>query len=138
MAVKTNPTVLVIEDYSDTRKLLSSLLRAHGYKVIEAKDGREGFLQANRVSPDLILMDLAMPELDGIEATRQIRQRHALSQTPIFALSAYAISEVKRDALEAGCNEVFEKPVDIASLMDRIKETLQGGALRARAAGAGE
>ena len=134
MAVKTNPTILVIEDYSDTRKLLSSLLRAHGYKVIEAKDGREGFLQANRANPDLILMDLAMPELDGIEATRQIRQRHALSRTPIFALSAYAISEVKRDALAAGCSEVFEKPVDIALLLDRIKDRLQGEPPKVRAA----
>ena len=134
MAVQTNPTILVVEDYSDTRQLLSSLLRAHGYKVIEAKDGREGFLQANRVSPDLILMDLAMPELDGIEATRQIRQRQALSRTPIFAISAYAINEVKRDAIAAGCNEVFEKPVDIALLMDRIKTTLQVEPPKARAA----
>ena len=77
MAVKTNPTILVIEDYSDTRKLMSSLLRAHGYKVLEAANGKEGLMQANRVTPDLVLMDLAMPELDGIEATRQMRQRHA-------------------------------------------------------------
>jgi CheY-like chemotaxis protein len=136
MATTNTPTVLVIEDYSDTRKLMTSLLRAHGYKVIEAKNGREGFLQANRTKPDLILMDLAMPELDGIEATRQMRQRHALSQTPIFAISAYAISEVKNDAIAAGCNEVFAKPVDIASLLDKIKATLQGGTARARAAGA--
>ena len=136
MTPQNASTILVVDDYSDNRTLLSAWLRAKGFKVVEAEDGKEGVLQANRAHPDLILMDLAMPELDGIEATRQIRQRHALSQTPIFALSAYAISEVKRDALAAGCNEVFEKPVDIASLMDRIKETLQGGASRARVAGA--
>ncbi|MDX6612505.1 MAG: hypothetical protein QOD75_1691 [Blastocatellia bacterium] len=134
MAVKTNPTILVIEDYSDTRTLMSSLLRAHGYKVIEASDGREGIIQANRVTPDLILMDLAMPEMDGVEATRQMRQRHALVRTPIFAISAYAIHEVKRDAMAAGCTEVFGKPVDIAALLDRIKETLQTDPAKARAA----
>ena len=95
------PTVLVIEDYSDTRMLLSSFLRAHGFKVIEARDGKEGFIQANRVIPDLILMDLALPKMDGIEATRRIRQRHALSQTPILAISAYATGDVARDGQRA-------------------------------------
>ena len=136
MDTKTNPTILVIEDYSDTRQLMSSLLRAHGYKVVEASDGREGLIQANRVTPDLVLMDLAMPELDGVEATRQMRQRQALARTPIFAISAYAISEVKRDAMAAGCTEVFAKPVDITALLDKIKETLQSGPAKARAAGA--
>lgn len=136
MAVKTNPTILVIEDYSDTRKLMSSLLRAHGYKVVEAADGKEGLIQANRVTPDLVLMDLAMPEMDGIEATRLMRQRHALARIPIFAISAYAISEVKRDAMAAGCTEVFAKPVDIASLLDRIKELLWPGSAKAQAASA--
>ena len=133
MASKTNPTILVIEDYSDSRALLAAVLRANGYKVVEAKDGREGFVQANRVTPDLILMDLAMPELDGVEATRQIRQRQALSQTPIFAVSAYAIDEVKKDALEAGCTEVFAKPVDFESLLRKIRENLTPEA-KARAA----
>src|SRR5437879_12288710 len=93
-------TILVIEDYRDTRALLSSLLRAKGYKVIEAGDGREGLLQANRVAPDLILMDLAMPRMDGVEAARQLRQRHSLSRTPIFAVTAYGTPEVKRDRSE--------------------------------------
>lgn len=123
MTVKKNPIILVIEDYSDSR-LLSSLLRSKGYKVIEAKDGKEGMLQANRVIPDLILMDLAMPEMDGVEATRQLRQRQVLSHTPIFAITAYATADVKQDALAAGCTEVFAKPLDIESLLERIKEKL--------------
>ena len=118
------PIILVIEDYSDSRTLLSSLLRAKGYKVIEARDGKEGLLQANRITPDLILMDLAMPEMDGVEATRQLRQRHALWRTPIFAISAYATPGVKQDALAAGCAEVFIKPLDVEALLGKIKATL--------------
>src|SRR5882724_6550348 len=114
MATKANiPLILVVEDYTDSRTLLSSLLRAKGYKVVEARNGKEGLLQANRVRPDLILMDLTMPELDGVEAARQIRARHVLSQTPIFAISGYATREIKADAQAAGCTEVFGKPLDL-------------------------
>ena len=124
MSGKHTPIILVIEDYSDSRLLLSSLLRSKGYKVIEAKDGKEGMLQANRVIPDLILMDLAMPEMDGVAATRQLRQRQVLSQTPIFVITAYAIAEVRKDAIAAGCTEVFAKPLDVETLLKRIKETV--------------
>ena len=125
MAQKSsNPIILVIEDYSDSRTLLSALLRSKGYKVVEARDGKEGLLQASRTSPDLILMDLAMPEMDGVEATRQLRQRHILARTPIFAISAYATADVKHDAVAAGCAEVFPKPLDIEKLLGRIKATL--------------
>ena len=117
-------TILVIEDYADSRTLLSSLLRAKGYKVVEVRDGKEGLRQANRVGPDLILMDLAMPEMDGVEATRQLRQRNTLSRTPIFAISAYATADVKEDAKAAGCAEVFAKPLDVESLLGRIKATI--------------
>jgi CheY-like chemotaxis protein len=118
------PIILVIEDYSDSCTLLSSLLRARGYKVVEARDGREGLLQANRIIPDLILMDLAMPEMDGVEATRRLRQRHTLSRTPIFAITAYATADVKHDAIAAGCAEVFLKPLDVERLLGKIKATL--------------
>jgi CheY-like chemotaxis protein len=89
MAAKTPSIILVVDDYSDNRTLLSAWLRAKGYRVVEAADGREGVLQANRANPDLILMDLAMPGLDGVEATRQIRQRHVHARSPIFAITAY-------------------------------------------------
>lgn len=124
MVNNTPSTILVVDDYSDNRTLLAAWLRAKGFKVIEAADGKEGLLQANRSQPDLILMDLAMPELDGIEATRQIRERRVLSKTPIFAISAYATHDVKEDALAAGCNEVFAKPLDLVSLLSKINSTL--------------
>ena len=120
-------TILVVDDYIDNRVLLAAWLRAKGYKVVEAQDGKEGVLQANRSHPDLILMDLAMPELDGIEATRQLRQRQAFSRTPIFAISAFATHDVKDDALAAGCTEVFDKPLDLPLLLGKIKGSLDHG-----------
>ncbi|HYT49802.1 MAG TPA: response regulator, partial [Pyrinomonadaceae bacterium] len=86
--------------------------------------GREGLLQANRVAPDLILMDLAMPRMDGVEAARQLRQRNSLSRTPIFAVTAYGTPEVKQDALDAGCTEVFLKPLELDKFLVKVKETL--------------
>ena len=131
-------TILVVDDYIDNRVLLAAWLRAKGYKVVEAQDGKEGVLQANRSHPDLILMDLAMPELDGIEATRQLRQRQAFSRTPIFAISAFATHDVKDDALAAGCTEVFDKPLDLPLLLGKIKGSLDHGpASRARHVAAG-
>ena len=124
MTTNAPSTILVVDDYSDNRVLLSAWLRAKGYKVIEAQDGREGLLQANRSHPDLILMDLAMPELDGVEATRQLRQRRTFSRTPIFAISAYTTYDVKADALAAGCTEVSAKPLDLAALLGRIELSL--------------
>ena len=117
-------TILIVDDYQDNRILLSAWLRTKGFKVVEAEDGKQGVLQANRAHPDLILMDLAMPELDGVEATRQIRERQALSRTPIFAITAYGTYDVKQDALAAGCNEVLAKPLDLDSLLTKIKSTL--------------
>ena len=124
MTPQKTSTILVVDDYSDNRTLLSAWLRGKGFKVVEAEDGKEGVLQANRSHPDLILMDLAMPELDGVEATRQIRERQTLSQTPIFAITAYGTYDVKQDALAAGCNEVFTKPLELDSLLSKIRSTL--------------
>jgi CheY-like chemotaxis protein len=124
MIPNTASTILIVDDYSDNRTLLSAWLRAKGFRVVEARDGKDGVLQANRAKPDLILMDLAMPELDGVEATRQIRQRNVFADIPIFAISAYATHDVKQDALDAGCNAVFAKPLDLDSLLRKIRSAL--------------
>ncbi len=118
-------TILVIEDYSDSRELLCSLLRRKGYDVIEAENGKEGLLEASRRSPDLILMDLAMPEMDGVETARRLRQVPKLSLTPIFVVSAYTTEEVKQDAAAAGCAEIFNKPYDSDRLLEKIEEHLK-------------
>ena len=118
------PTILVIEDYTDTREMLSILLIRHGYKVIEAEDGVEGLLKAGFSYPDLILMDLSLPEMDGVEVARRIHAQPKLSQVPIFVLSAYLTEEVKADARAAGCIEAFTKPYDAEALLARIDATL--------------
>ncbi len=125
---KTVSTILVIEDYSDTRELLSVLLRRRGYNVVEAEDGVEGLLKAGWVYPDLILMDLSLPEMDGVEVARRIHAQSKLSQTPIFVVSSYLTEAVKADVRAAGCVETFSKPFDAEALMERITATLNAKA----------
>lgn len=119
-------TILVIEDYSDTRELLAALLQRRGYSVIEAEDGVEGLLKAGWMYPDLIIMDLSLPEMDGVEAARRIHAQAKLSQIPIFVISAYLTEDVKADVRAAGCVEIFSKPFDAEALMARIAKTLGG------------
>ncbi len=120
------PTILVIEDYSDTRELLSDLLTRNGYNVVEAEDGLEGLLKAAWKYPDLILMDLSLPEMDGIAVARRIHETPGLSHTPIFVVSAYLTPEVETDVRAAGCVEMFGKPFDFDSLLEAISITLAG------------
>ena len=118
------PTVLVIEDYADTRELISSVLRRAGYHVIEAEDGVEGLLKASSSYPDLVIMDLALPEMDGVETSRRIHQMPKLSRTPIFVVSALLTKEVEADARAAGCIEVFAKPFEVEELIARVRASI--------------
>lgn len=123
-APETKATILIVEDYSDTREMLSILLRSRGYKVIEAEDGVEGLLKAGWVYPDLIIMDLSLPEMDGVEVARRIHAQAKLSQTPIFVVSAYLTEAVMADVHAAGCVETFSKPFDAETLLAKITATL--------------
>ena len=125
---KTTSTILIIEDYSDTREMLSVLLRREGYNVIEAEDGLEGLLKAGWVYPDLIVMDLSLPEMDGVEVARRIHAQAKLAQVPIFVVSAYLTKAVVEDVRAAGCAEVFPKPFDAAALVKKIAEVVPPGA----------
>jgi len=118
--------ILIVDDYPDSRTLLATLLRSKGYDVLEADNGYDGVQQAANEKPDLILMDLAMPQLDGVAAIQRIRQLPELATTPIFVLSAYMMSDVRDDAMAAGCDEVFTKPFDIPALLERIDARLNG------------
>jgi CheY-like chemotaxis protein len=118
------PTILVIEDYSDTRELLSVLLRRRGYNVIEAEDGLEGLLKAGAKYPDLVLLDLALPEMDGVEVARRLHEMPKLSEIPIFVISAYLTEEIQADLRAHGCVGMFRKPFDAEALLENIRVTL--------------
>jgi two-component system cell cycle response regulator DivK len=118
------PTILVIEDHSDTRELLSILLNRQGYKVILAENGLDGLSKASGTHPDLIIMDLALPDIDGVEAARRIHEIPKLSQTPIFVVSGYLTKEIEAEVRAAGCAEMFSKPFDSDSLLETISITL--------------
>jgi CheY-like chemotaxis protein len=122
-------TILVIEDYSDTRELLAALFQRAGYNVIEAEDGVEGLLKAGWLYPDLIIMDLSLPEMDGVEAARRIHAQAKLSQIPIFVVSAYLTEAVKADVRAAGCVEIFSKPFDAETLLNKVATALANESL---------
>jgi len=109
-------TVLVVEDFEDNRFMMRRLLEMSGYRVVEAVNGQEAVETAQRERPDLILMDLSLPLLDGLAATRRIRQQDGLSKVPIVAVSAHDTADFHADALAAGCNEYVTKPIDFDQL----------------------
>jgi CheY-like chemotaxis protein len=100
------------------------MLRKEGYTVIEAEDGLKGLLQARTRFPDLIIMDLALPEMDGIETARRIHETPQLSRVPIFAVSGFLTKQVESDVRAAGCTEAFSKPYDFDALFESINQAL--------------
>ena len=113
---KAVKTVLVVEDFEDNRFMMRRLLEMSGYRVIEAVNGQEAVEKAQAERPDLILMDLSLPHLDGLAATRRIRQQDGLGRVPIVAVSAHDTADFHADALAAGCNEYVTKPIDFDQL----------------------
>jgi len=105
-------TILLVEDFDDTRLMMKLWLAKHGYRVIEAENGEEAISAAQRERPDLILMDMMMPGLNGLDATRRIREYQALSRTPIVAVSAYGANEYRSIAIDAGCDEYVSTPFE--------------------------
>lgn len=116
-------TVLVVEDYEDTRYLMRVELEQRGFRIIEAKDGEEAVAAALRERPPIILMDIGLPVLDGIGATRRLREREEMRDSLIVAVTAHHESEYRAKALEAGCNAYVTKPIDfdwLRDLLDRL------------------
>ncbi|HEX7175165.1 MAG TPA: response regulator [Pyrinomonadaceae bacterium] len=120
-------TILVVEDHDDTRALLRRLLEHHGYGVAEASDGRRAVEAVRLRCPDLILMDLHLPLLDGEGATRLIRELSGVCPVPIIAVTALDAEEHRRRAVLAGCNEYVEKPPDPELLLAKIATLLEAG-----------
>jgi two-component system cell cycle response regulator DivK len=119
------PRLLLIEDNEANRDMLSRRLQRRGYKVIEAVDGRQGIERAGTDAPDLILMDMSLPVLDGWEATRALKTDPNTAAIPIIALTAHAMATDREQALSAGCDDYDTKPVDLPRLLGKI-ETLLG------------
>ena len=116
--------ILVIEDTEDNRVILSDLLSSAGYELIEAMDGLEGVATAEREQPDLILMDIQLPGIDGYEATRRIRKIPALAKVPIIAVTSYALSGDEAKTREAGCDGYVAKPYSPRQLLAKVREFL--------------
>ena len=123
----TLPKILLVEDFDDTRLMMKMWLEKRGYHVIEAETGEKAITLAQLEAPDLIIMDVMMPGMNGLDATQRIRQYQALRRTPIVAVSAYGANEYRRLAIQAGCNEYVSTPFDPTALAELIKSLLAGG-----------
>ena len=116
--------ILVVEDQDDNRRIVRDLLTAHGYELLEAVTGIEGVAMAQAHVPDLILMDIQLPGLDGYEATRRIKADPALRHIPLIAVTSYALSGDEAIARAAGCDGYVAKPVSPRHLLAIIKQHL--------------
>lgn len=120
----TASRILVVEDNSDNMTLIVDMLSSMDYEVIQAADGEEGVRKAVQEKPDLILMDLSLPKMDGWTATRNIRQDEALQSVPIIALTAHAMAGDRERALEAGCDDYLTKPIRMTELLSKLDQHL--------------
>lgn len=118
-------TVLLVEDTEDNRFMMRRLLEMTGYRVVEAMNGEEAVKLAKTESPNLILMDLSLPVIDGLAATRLIRKLPEFESTPIIAVSAHDTTDFQSEAIEAGCNTYVTKPIDFNELEQLIAKLLQ-------------
>lgn len=114
------PKILIVEDNELSRDMLSRRLRRKGYEVLVATDGQEGIAMAQRELPDLVLMDLSLPDLDGWEATRRLKTDTKTQAIPVIALTAHAMSGDREKALDAGCDEYDTKPIDLRRLLSKM------------------
>ena len=116
--------ILLVEDNEMNRDMLSRRLERRGYEVVVAVDGRQGVELAQSTTPDLILMDVSLPVIDGWEATRRLKSMERLKAVPIIALTAHALSGAREKALEAGCNDYDTKPIELPRLLGKIEALL--------------
>jgi two-component system, cell cycle response regulator DivK len=120
--------ILYVEDNEDNVYMLVRRLRRHGFEVVVARDGAQGVEAARRERPDLVLMDLGLPVLDGWEATRRLKGAAETRAVPVVALSAHAMAGERERALQAGCDDYDTKPVDLERLLAKIRAQLGKGA----------
>lgn len=121
------PKILLIEDNEMNRDMLSRRLLRRGFEVVMAVDGNEGVAKAQTENPDLILMDMSLPVLDGWEATKLIKSFPLTEKIPVIALTAHAMAGDRDKALEAGCDDYDTKPIELARLLEKIDALLSKG-----------
>jgi two-component system, cell cycle response regulator DivK len=119
-----NSTVLLVEDNEDNLLIYSTILRHSGFTVLEARDGQAGIDTAKRDLPGLILMDVSIPLIDGLEATRRLKQDDATKHIPIIALTAHALASDQQKAIEAGCDAYISKPAEPRIVLAAVKRYL--------------
>lgn len=119
------PVVLLVDDFEDSRDMYGDYLGFHGFRVEEARNGKEAIEKATELLPDAILMDLSMPIMDGWEATRRLKADHRTKHIPIMALTGHALSGFSESARKAGCDAVVTKPCLPAELMEEIRRLLE-------------
>jgi CheY-like chemotaxis protein len=129
---ETGQTILVVDDNVDVRSMIAFLLEERGFRVAQATNGETAVETALRERPEVILMDICMPHLDGFTAARRIRAHEQLSEIPILAISAYDVEELHGAAIDAGCAEILGKPIDSDKLEDALSRLLP---LRTEASG---
>jgi two-component system, cell cycle response regulator DivK len=117
--------ILLVEDNEMNRDMLSRRLQRRGYEIIIGVDGGEGVAKAQTEAPDLILMDMSLPVLDGWEATRQLKAAPETQSIPVIALTAHAMSGDREKALEAGCDDYDTKPIEFTRLVEKIEALLR-------------
>jgi CheY-like chemotaxis protein len=120
----SNGRILVVEDNRDNMMLVSDILRSLNYEVLQAVDGRRGIDMALAEKPDLILMDLSLPQINGWEATRQIKANPDLKHIPIVALTAHAMVGDRERAFQAGCDDYVTKPINMPDLLSKLHRLL--------------
>ena len=120
------PKILLVEDNEMNRDMLSRRLARNGFDVAIAVDGRQGVEMASSEKPDLILMDMSLPVMDGWEATRHVKANSDTSAIPVIALTAHAMTDDREKALAAGCDDFDSKPVDMPRLLGKIRQLLDG------------
>jgi len=113
--------ILIVEDQEDNRKILRDLLSNSGFEVVEAVNGIDGVSMAQKLVPDLILMDIQLPGIDGYEATRQIKAKSELAAIPIIVVTSYALSGDDKKAYEAGCDDYMAKPFSPRVLLAKVQ-----------------
>jgi two-component system cell cycle response regulator DivK len=117
--------ILVVEDHEDNRRIVRDLLASAGFEMIEARSGEDAVRLAEAERPDLILMDLQLPGIDGLEATRRIKADPALRPVPVIAVTSYALSGDEVKARQAGCDDYVTKPFSPRALLAKIRERLK-------------